>query len=137
MKEMKCGVKVNLRMDFRVIKETLERVGIVNKVKKIITPSCYIYMENGEYYICHFKELLGMFDEIPDGLDEKDTNRRNAICTLLDNWGLVEIIDMNVYQEVLKENIFVLKKEYKKDYTVNHKFDDFYGLSMLRNQIGV
>ena len=94
-------------------------------------------MENGEYYICHFKELLGMFDEIPDDLDEKDTNRRNAICTLLDNWGLVEIIDMNVYQEVLKENIFVLKKEYKKDYTVNHKFDDFYGLSMLRNQIGV
>lgn len=134
--EMKFGVKVNLKKDFSLVKESLTRMGIVSTSKKVITPTCYLYYENGKYYVCHFKELLSMFDDCPDKLSEKDTNRRNAICTLLENWGLIECID-NVYQEILEEKIFVLPYQVKKDqgYEINHKFSSFTALKEHRDAV--
>ena len=128
------GVKVELNVDFGVIRETLSRMGIVNKAERVITPTCYVYFENDEYFICHFKDLLAMFDEVPDVLDEKDTNRRNSICTLLENWGLITVIDLGVYQEELKEKIFVLtsKEKIERAYTINNKFNSFNKLAELR-----
>lgn len=133
---MKHGVKVEPRMDFSVIRETLTRMGIVNKTKKIIWPTSYIYFDSisEEYYICHFKELLSMFDEVPDILDEKDTDRRNSICTLLELWGMIEIIDRGAYQETIKEPIFTLtaKEKRESEYTIKHKFNSFAKLTELR-----
>lgn len=126
------GVKVELTADFGVIRETLSRMGIVNTIEQRITPTCYIYHEGSDYYVCHFKELLSMFDTNPDKLDEKDTDRRNSICTLLQNWGLIEIIDNSVYQETLKEKIFVLTHKEKENYKINHKFNSFDALAELR-----
>jgi hypothetical protein len=37
----KIGIKVLLKADYPVICETLERIGIVNKIEKKIFPSCY------------------------------------------------------------------------------------------------
>jgi len=130
--EMK-GVKVELKADFSIVRETLSRCGIVNKQKKVITPTCYLFRENDEYFVCHFKELLSMFDEDPDILDEKDTCRRNSICTLLENWGLIDIIDNGVYQEGIQEKIFVLPFKEKNQYEWNHKFCSFGKLTELRS----
>ena len=134
--EMNFGVKVNLKSDFSLIKETLTRIGICSQTKRVITPTCYLYYENNNYYICHFKELLAAFDEFPDELSEKDRNRRNAICTLLENWGLIECID-NVYQEKLEEDIFVLTHKQKKEYeySINHKFKSFTDLKNHRESL--
>ena len=129
---MKCGVRINLFSDFSVIKETLERMGIVNKREKIITPTCYLFVEDDNYYVCHFKELLAMFDDEPDELDEKDTNRRNAICTLLENWGLIEVVDKRAYQLELVEKIYILSHKDKDNYSINHKFCSFRKLAELR-----
>ena len=132
---MEKGVKIELTTDFGVIRETLSRMGIVNKAKRIITPTAYIYNENDEYYIVHFKELLTMADGSSDVLDEKDTDRRNSICSLLQNWGLIEIIDTGAYRQTLIEKIFVLtsKEKNEQEYTINHKFKSFAKLAETRS----
>lgn len=76
-----------------------------------------------------------MFDEIPDKLSEKDSNRRNSICTMLENWGLISIIDTGVYQETLAEKIIVLRHDEKKYYEINNKFSNFAALHKLREML--
>ena len=118
---MENGIRVKLNWDFLVVKETLERIGICNKNTKVITPSCYILHKQGNYYIIHFKYLLAM-DGFKKDIEERDILRQNAIATLLQNWGMVEIMDKDVYQEELKEKIFVLPFKEKSEYVVNHKY---------------
>ena len=48
-------LKVDLLVDKKVVQETLNRIGISNKKKKVLYPSCYIYEENDEFYLVHFK----------------------------------------------------------------------------------
>lgn len=117
-------VKVKLKVDFLVVKETLERIGICNKDTKVITPSCYIYHTKGNYYITHFKNLLAM-DGFRKDINNIDVERQNAIVTLLVNWGMVEIDERDyddVYQEPLNQKIYVLKRSEKSEYTINHKY---------------
>ena len=118
---MDGGVRVKLNVDFLVVKETLERIGICNKSTKIITPSVYILHRKGEYYIIHFKYLLAL-DGFKKEIDERDILRQNAIATLLQNWGMIEILDKDVYQSELKEQIFVLPYKDKEKYKINHKY---------------
>lgn len=122
------GVEVKLLSDFLVIKETLERIGIANRKTKVITPSVYILHKQGNYYIIHFKELLAL-DGFKHNINETDISRRNAIISLLSNWGMVEICEEGVYQEELEEQIFVLPYAEKANYKINHK----YRISRRRN----
>lgn len=115
------GVEVKLVSDFLVIKETLERIGIANRKTKVITPSVYILHKQGKYYIIHFKELLAL-DGFKENLNETDISRRNAIATLLENWNMIEIVDEGIYQDELKEQIFVLPYSEKEQYKINHKY---------------
>jgi hypothetical protein len=123
------GVEVKLVSDFLVIKETLERIGIANRKTQVITPSVYILHKQGKYYIIHFKELLAL-DGFKHNINDTDISRRNAIISLLSNWGMVEILDDDIYQEDLAEQIFVLPFAEKRNYTINHK----YRISRKRNE---
>lgn len=123
------GVEVKLISDFLVIKETLERIGIANRKTKVITPSVYVLHKQGKYFIIHFKELLAL-DGFKHNINETDISRRNAIVSLLSNWGMVEIIDDDVYQDELAEQIFVLPFAEKQNYKINHK----YRISRKRNE---
>jgi len=117
------GVEVTLKADFLVIKETLERIGIVNKKTKIIIPSCYIIYKNKKHYIMHFKELLALEGYKKD-IDFCDIERRNAIVSMMVNWNLIEISEVleEIYQEELKQKIFVLAYEEKSNYKIEHKY---------------
>lgn len=117
----KLGVKVQLLVPFLVVKETLERIGVYSSEKKIITPSCYIIHKNGEYFITHFKQLLAN-DGFKKEISKSDINRQNAIITLLRNWKMIKILEYNVYQQELKEKIYVLPHKLKKETTINHKY---------------
>lgn len=122
--ELGKGIKVELKVNFRVVKETLERMGVIDWKKNIIWPSCYCifgkrYGADDGYYVVHFKELFEL-----DGKDstfgEKDKLRRDTIVWNLQNWDLVEAADE--IDEILVDKIGVLRHADKKDFTVDHKY---------------
>jgi len=78
--------------DFLKVRETLTRIGVASKKDKILYQSCHILHKQGRYYIVHFKELFSL-DGKPTDISENDLARRNAIAKLLEDWGLVEIVN--------------------------------------------
>tara|TARA_Y100000310_G_scaffold286234_1_gene310238 strand:+ start:890 stop:1297 length:408 start_codon:yes stop_codon:yes gene_type:complete len=84
--------------DFLKVKETLTRMGVSSRKDKKLYQSCHILHKRGKYYIVHFKELFGL-DGLPNNMSENDMARRNTIVNLLEEWELVEIVDINKCNE--------------------------------------
>lgn len=78
--------------DFLKIKETLTRIGVSSKTENKLWQSCHILHKKGKYYIVHFKELF-LLDGLSSSIDENDIYRRNTIAKLLEEWGLLTIVD--------------------------------------------
>lgn len=87
-------IEVRLREqdDFLKIRETLSRIGIAAKKERRLYQSCHILHKQGRYYIVHFKELFAL-DGKPTNFGEEDIGRRNTIVALLEEWGLVDVVD--------------------------------------------
>lgn len=85
-------VKLVKEDDFLKIKETLTRIGVSSKTENKLWQSCHILHKKGKYYIVHFKELF-LLDGLSSSIDENDIARRNTIAKLLEEWGLLEIVD--------------------------------------------
>jgi len=81
--------------DFLKVKETLTRIGVSSRKDKVLYQSCHILHKQGKYYITHFKELFGL-DGKPSNMTENDIQRRNAIALLLEDWGLVDIVNKSL-----------------------------------------
>jgi hypothetical protein len=95
------GVEVTLKEadDFLKVRETLTRIGIASSRNKTLFQSCHILHKRGRYAIVHFKELF-MLDGKEDNISEEDLLRRNLIVQLLDQWGLVKVVDPVKIEEV-------------------------------------
>ena len=78
--------------NFLKVKETLTRIGVASKKDRILYQSCHILHKQGKYYLVHFKELFKL-DGKPANFDEKDIARRNTIATLLQEWGLIKLVN--------------------------------------------
>jgi hypothetical protein len=78
--------------NFLKVKETLTRIGISSKSERKLYQSCHILHKKGKYYIVHFKELF-MLDGLESDFVESDRARRNTIANLLEQWGLVKIMN--------------------------------------------
>ena len=78
--------------DFLKIKETLTRIGVSSKKEKTLYQSCHILHKKGKYYIVHFKELF-LLDGLDSDISETDIGRRNTISKLLEQWGLLTVVD--------------------------------------------
>lgn len=78
--------------DFLKIKETLTRIGVSSRKEKKLFQSCHILHKRGRYYIVHFKELFAL-DGLPSDISDNDVARRNRIARLLEEWGLLQIVD--------------------------------------------
>jgi|TARA_Y100000310_G_C20462562_1_gene706063 hypothetical protein len=78
--------------DFLKIKETLTRIGVSSRKENKLWQSCHILHKRGKYYIVHFKELFAL-DGLPTNLDIEDIGRRNTITNLLEEWGLLEVVE--------------------------------------------
>ena len=85
-------VVLNEPDDFLKVRETLTRIGVASRKDKKLFQSCHILHKQGKYYIVHFKELFAL-DGKPFTFSEEDTGRRNSIANLLDEWGLVKLVD--------------------------------------------
>ena len=78
--------------DFLKVRETLTRIGVASRKDKTLYQSCHILHKQGKYYIVHFKELFAL-DGKPSNFTDEDKGRRNTICNLLVDWGLIKIVD--------------------------------------------
>ena len=77
--------------DFLKVRDTLSRMGVASRKERKLYQSCHILHKQGRYYIVHFKELFAL-DGKKTNLSVNDIARRNTITTLLNDWGLVEVI---------------------------------------------
>src|SRR5210317_1244236 len=85
-------VTLNEQDDFLKVRETLTRIGVSSRKEKVLYQSCHILHKQGRYYITHFKELFAL-DGKPSNISENDIQRRNAIAKLLEEWGLIKILN--------------------------------------------
>jgi hypothetical protein len=86
--------------DFLKVRETLTRIGVSSRKERVLYQSCHILHKQGKYYIVHFKELFALDGKLST-ITENDIQRRNAIANLLEEWGLLKIVN----PAILKDNM--------------------------------
>ena len=83
--------------DFLKVRETLTRIGVSSRKEKVLYQSCHILHKQGKYYIVHFKELFALDGKLST-ITENDIQRRNAIANLLEEWGLLKIVNYDTVE---------------------------------------
>lgn len=117
-------VKIAEEEDFLKIKETLTRIGVASRKDKKLYQSCHILHKQGKYYIVHFKELFAL-DGKDTNISDEDKLRRNKIAFLLQEWGLLKIVD----SENIKDNqaqmnhIKIINHKEKNDWELVAKYN--------------
>jgi len=110
------GVHIKLldSEDFMVVRETLSRIGVSPKGKKVLYQSCHLVHKNDVYIVAHFKELFAL-DGLPSNISKEDIQRRNAIISLLEEWELLDVIDKDKIQDKMSVNGLKIIKHTEKD----------------------
>jgi len=85
--------------DFLKVRETLTRIGVASRSEKKLFQSCHILHKQGRYYIVSFKELF-LLDGKTSDFSDNDVQRRNRITKLLSDWGLVDLVNETVIENV-------------------------------------
>lgn len=119
------GVPVRLtkKENYLVIKETLERIGVSPKNKKVLYQSCHILHKNDHYIIAHFKELFKL-DNLKSDVSDEDLLRRNAVVALLQDWDLIEVLNQEKIKNKMPINgIKILRYEERDDWDLIPKFN--------------
>ena len=109
--------------DFLKVRETLTRIGVSSRTENKLYQSCHILHKRGKYYIVHFKELFAL-DGLPTDISETDLGRRNTITSLLEEWGLLSIVDSSKVKEpkVSLAQIKIISYNDKKDWELVPKY---------------
>jgi hypothetical protein len=117
-------VKIAEEEDFLKIKETLTRIGVASRKEKKLYQSCHIFHKQGKYYIVHFKEMFAI-DGKPSNFSEEDKGRRNKIAELLQDWGLLKIVESERIKEPLASmsQIKIINHKEKNDWTLEAKYN--------------
>ena len=116
-------VPLNEPDDFLKVRETLTRIGVASRKEKKLYQSCHILHKQGRYYIVHFKELFAL-DGKKANLFENDVQRRNRVTQLLQDWGLVNIVESSkVNDSAPLSQIKVLSYKDKGDWTLESKYN--------------
>jgi hypothetical protein len=119
------GVHVKLfdDEDFMVVRETLSRIGVSPKGKKVLYQSCHLIHKNNVYIVAHFKELFAL-DGLPSNVSEEDIKRRNAIVNLLEEWELIEVIDKDKIKDKMPiSGLKIIRYGEKDDWELIPKFN--------------
>ena len=109
--------------DFLKVRETLTRIGVSSRTDNKLYQSCHILHKRGKYYIVHFKELFAL-DGLPTDISETDIGRRNTITSLLEEWGLLSIVNAEQVKEpkVSLAQIKIISYNDKKDWDLVPKY---------------
>jgi hypothetical protein len=117
-------VSLNEQDDFLKVRETLTRIGVSSRKERILYQSCHILHKQGRYYLVHFKELFAL-DGKPSNLTENDIQRRNAIAQLLEEWGLVKILNPKIIENNIAplHQIKIISFKEKDDWELIPKYN--------------
>jgi len=130
-------VKLKAPDDFLKVRETLTRIGVASRHEKTLYQSCHILHKRDKkvkdettglglsrYYIVHFKELFKL-DGKPTNMDESDIARRNTIANILEEWGLVELVDSEKSENPVApiSQIKILPFKEKENWTLAAKYN--------------
>ncbi len=119
------GIVIELKKkeDFLKVKETLTRIGIASKKGNILYQSCHILHKRGLYAIVHFKELFCLDGKDSD-LSNEDLSRRNAIVQLLEEWGLIKVVQKDKLKliEASLRHTKVLAFDEKPNWVLKEKY---------------
>ena len=118
-------VTLNEKDDFLKVRETLTRIGVASKKDRTLYQSCHILHKQGKYYIVHFKELFAL-DGKPTDISENDLSRRNAIVKLLEDWGLVTIINKDKADNpppIFLSQVKIISHKEKNDWDLVPKYN--------------
>ena len=109
--------------DFLKVRETLTRIGVASRRDNTLFQSCHILHKQGRYFIVHFKELF-LLDGKKSNLEEGDVERRNTIATLLQDWGLVAIVNKEVAKDCAPmRQIKIISYQDKDNWTLQPKYN--------------
>ncbi len=127
MIDVKDLVEVRLKEqdDFLKVRETLTRIGVASKKDNTLFQSCHILHKRGQYYVVHFKELFAL-DGKPTDITENDLARRNAIVNLLEDWGLLTIVNKEQTQTpepIFLSQIKILSHKEKDQWQLTPKYN--------------
>ena len=116
-------VKLVNQDDFLKVRETLTRIGVASRKDQTLYQSCHILHKQGRYFIVHFKELFALDGKQAD-LSDNDMQRRNTVAHLLEDWGLVEIVNVDDCEDTAPlSQIKVLAFGEKKDWNLVAKYN--------------
>ena len=118
-------VTLNEQDDFLKVRETLTRIGVASKKDKTLFQSCHILHKQGKYYIVHFKELFAL-DGKPTDISDNDLSRRNAIANLLQDWGLVKLVNSKSTETpppIFLSQVKILSHKEKHDWQLVPKYN--------------
>ena len=117
-------VKFAEEEDFLKIKETLTRIGVASRKEKKLYQSCHIFHKQGKYYIVHFKEMF-LIDGKTSDFSEEDKGRRNKIIQLLQEWGLLKVVESDLVSDPLASmsQIKIINHKEKNEWTLEAKYN--------------
>lgn len=117
-------IKLREEDDFLKVRETLTRIGVASRKDKTLYQSCHILHKQGKFYIVHFKEMFAL-DGKPTNFSDEDKGRRNTIAKLLEDWGLITIVDPNQTQDpkAMLNQIKILPHKEKDEWTLVQKYN--------------
>lgn len=117
-------IKLREEDDFLKVRETLTRIGVASRKDKTLYQSCHILHKQGKFYIVHFKEMFAL-DGKPTNFSDEDKGRRNTIAKLLEDWGLITIVDPNQAQDpkATLNQIKILPHKEKDEWTLVQKYN--------------
>jgi hypothetical protein len=110
--------------NFLKVRETLSRIGVASKKDKTLFQSCHILHKQGKYYITHFKQLF-LLDGKQSDFTEDDRARLNSIANLLDEWKLVELVDVQKSSEPVAplSQIKIISHKEKSEWNLVAKYN--------------
>jgi hypothetical protein len=117
-------VKIAEEEDFLKIKETLTRIGVASRKDNKLYQSCHILHKQGKYYIVHFKELFAL-DGKPSDFTDEDKGRRNTIIQLLQEWGLIKVVEPDYIKEpkAPMSQVKIIPHKDKANWTLEAKYN--------------
>lgn len=117
-------VKIGEEEDFLKIKETLTRIGVASRKENKLYQSCHIFHKQGKYYIVHFKEMF-IIDGKPSNFSDEDKGRRNKIVELLQDWGLLKVVEPEKIANPLASisQIKIISHKEKTDWILEAKYN--------------